>query len=53
MICCGPEFPLMEFDIINLIIATYESELIRAARSFLSPKLRGGYINFYPYQSCN
>jgi len=20
MICCGPEFPLMEFDIINLII---------------------------------
>jgi hypothetical protein len=33
MICCGPEFPTMEFDPINVIIAAYESKVVQAPNS--------------------
>ncbi|HUD67276.1 MAG TPA: hypothetical protein VMQ17_22020 [Candidatus Sulfotelmatobacter sp.] len=33
MICCGPEYPTMEFDPINLIIQAYESQVIQAPNS--------------------
>src|ERR1035441_7208125 len=40
MICCGPEFPTMEFDPINLIILQYEIEQMNAPNS-----CGGGNIN--------